>query len=87
MTLGRLQPLAPYLKRYRPQFIQGAIAAVLYNLSKVVMPLVIGRAVDDIQHHGTRRHHLPQHRHPARRLCRRCDLPLSHPLDHHRRFP
>ncbi len=53
MTLGRLQPLAPYLKRYRKQFAQGAVAVVLYNLSKVVMPLVIGRAVDDIQHHGT----------------------------------
>ncbi len=52
MTLGRLQPLAPYLKRYRKQLMQGAVAVVLYNLSKVVMPLVIGRAVDDIQHHG-----------------------------------
>ncbi len=53
MTLGRLQPLAPYLRRYQKQLMQGAVAVVLYNLSKVVMPLVIGRAVDDIQHHGT----------------------------------
>ena len=53
MTLGRLQPLAPYLQRYRKQLAQGTVAVVLYNLSKVVMPLVIGRAVDDIQHHGT----------------------------------
>ncbi len=53
MTLGRLQPLAPYLLRYRKQLAQGAVAVVLYNLSKVVMPLVIGRAVDDIQHHGS----------------------------------
>ncbi len=53
MTLGRLDPLRPYLKRYRKQLLQGGVVVVLYNLSKVVMPLVIGRAVDDIQHHGT----------------------------------
>ncbi len=53
MTLGRLQPLAPYLRRYKKQLMQGAVAVVLYNLSKVVMPLVIGRAVDDIQRHGS----------------------------------
>jgi len=51
--LGRLEPLAPYLKRYRKAFGQGAIAVVLYNLSKVVVPLVIGRAIDDIQRHGS----------------------------------
>ena len=35
MTLGRLQPLAPYLKRYRKQLMQGAVAVVLYNCPKL----------------------------------------------------
>ncbi len=52
MILGRLQPLTPYLKRYQKQLVQGAVVVTLYNFSKVVVPLVIGRAVDDIQHHG-----------------------------------
>ena len=49
MTLGRLQPLAPYLKRYQKAFAQGAVAVVLYNLSKVVIPLIIGIAIDDMR--------------------------------------
>ena len=50
--LGKLQPLAPYLHRYRKALAQGAVAVVLYNVSKLAMPLLIGRAVDDVQHHG-----------------------------------
>lgn len=52
MTLGKLQPLAPYLRRYRKAFWQGALAVLLYNLSKIAIPLIIGRAVDGMQHHG-----------------------------------
>lgn len=52
MKLGKLQPLAPYLKRYQKAFWQGAFAVLLYNLSKIGIPLVIGRAVDDMQRHG-----------------------------------
>ncbi|GAA3763339.1 ABC transporter ATP-binding protein [Terriglobus aquaticus] len=52
MTLGKLQPLAPYLRRYQKSFWQGALAVLLYNLSKIAIPLIIGHAVDDMQHHG-----------------------------------
>ena len=52
MTLGKLQPLAPYLRRYQKSFWQGGLAVLLYNLSKIAIPLIIGRAVDDMQHHG-----------------------------------
>ncbi len=51
--LEKLHPLVPYLKRYRSQLAQGAVAVLLYNSSKVVVPLLIGRAVDDVSHHGS----------------------------------
>jgi ATP-binding cassette subfamily B multidrug efflux pump len=51
--LEKLRPLGPYLKRYRVQLMQGAGAVVLYNSSKVVVPLLIGRAVDDVARHGS----------------------------------
>ncbi len=51
--LQKLRPLVPYLKRYRGQLAQGAVAVLLYNSSKVAVPLLIGRAVDDVSHHGT----------------------------------
>jgi ATP-binding cassette, subfamily B, multidrug efflux pump len=51
--LEKLKPLAPYLKRYRAQLAQGAVAVLLYNTSKVFVPLLIGRAVDDVAHHGS----------------------------------
>ena len=49
----KLKPLSPYLKRYRMQFVQGAAAVLLYNGSKVVIPLLIGRAVDQVAHSGS----------------------------------
>ncbi|SEB44594.1 ABC transporter ATP-binding protein [Terriglobus roseus] len=50
--LEKLNPLRPYLKRYRAQLAQGAVAVLLYNGSKILMPVLIGRAVDGIVHHG-----------------------------------
>ncbi len=49
----KLRPLVPYLKRYRAQLAQGAVAVLLYNSSKIVAPLLIGRAVDTVSHHGS----------------------------------
>ena len=49
----KLKPLSPYLKRYRMQFLQGAAVVLLYNGSKVVIPLLIGRAVDQAAHNGS----------------------------------
>ncbi len=46
---SRLQPLAPYLRRYWKNFAWGGVAVVLYNTIKVLIPLVIGSAVDDMR--------------------------------------
>ena len=47
--LDRLQPLAPYLKRYWKHLAWGGVAVVLYNTIKVLLPIVIGHAVDDLR--------------------------------------
>ncbi len=48
--LSKLKPLAPYLRRYWSSFAWGGLATLLYNLSKVAIPLVIGSAIDDMRH-------------------------------------
>jgi ATP-binding cassette, subfamily B, multidrug efflux pump len=47
----RLRPLVPYLKRYWKSLAWGGVAVILYNVIKVMLPLVIGHAIDDM-HHG-----------------------------------
>jgi ATP-binding cassette subfamily B protein len=47
--LNRLRPLAPYLKRYWKPLAWGGVATVLYNVFKVMLPLVIGHAIDDMK--------------------------------------
>jgi ATP-binding cassette subfamily B protein len=47
----RLRPLAPYLKRYWKSLAWGGVATIFYNVLKVLLPLVIGHAIDDM-HHG-----------------------------------
>jgi ATP-binding cassette subfamily B protein len=47
----RLRPLAPYLKRYWKSLAWGGLSTICYNLVKVLIPLVIGHAIDDM-HHG-----------------------------------
>jgi ATP-binding cassette, subfamily B, multidrug efflux pump len=48
--LERLRPLAPYLRRYWKNLAWGGVAVILYNVIKVLIPLVIGHAIDDMQH-------------------------------------
>ena len=48
--LDKLRPLAPYLKRYWKSLAWGGVAIVLYNVIKVLLPVVIGHAIDDMQH-------------------------------------
>ena len=43
-----LKPLAPYLRRYWKHLAWGGLATVLYNVIKVLIPVVIGHAMDDI---------------------------------------
>jgi len=47
---SRLRPLAPYLKRYWPSLAWGGASTVFYNVVKVLIPLVIGHAIDDMKH-------------------------------------
>ena len=46
----RLRPLNPYLRRYWKNLAWGGVAIILYNVIKVMLPLVIGHAVDDMSH-------------------------------------
>jgi ATP-binding cassette subfamily B protein len=46
----KLRPLNPYLRRYWKSLAWGGVAVVLYNVVKVLVPLVIGHAIDDLQH-------------------------------------
>jgi ATP-binding cassette subfamily B protein len=48
--LDRLRPLFPYLRRYWKSLAWGGIAVILYNVIKILIPLVIGSAIDDMQH-------------------------------------
>ena len=48
--LERLRPLNPYLRRYWKSLAWGGVAVVLYNTIKVLIPAVIGHAVDDLRH-------------------------------------
>ena len=44
----RLAPLAPYLKRYWQSLAWGGVSTICYNVVKVLIPLVIGHAIDDM---------------------------------------
>lgn len=47
----RLSPLFPYLRRYWRSYVWGGLALLVYNCSKVVVALLIGRSIDDM-HRG-----------------------------------
>lgn len=44
-----LRPLAPYLKKYRRDYLAGAVCVLLLNSIWILFPLVIKRAIDDLQ--------------------------------------
>ncbi len=46
--LQRLRPLFPYLKRYRRGYIFGTFATLLNNGVWILFPLIIRRAIDDL---------------------------------------
>lgn len=48
--LDRLRPLFPYLRRYWKNLAWGGVAVICYNVIKILIPLVIGSAIDDMQH-------------------------------------
>jgi ATP-binding cassette subfamily B multidrug efflux pump len=47
--LSRLRPLFPYLRRYWRSFAFGGLALIVYNAAKVMIPLIIGGAANDIK--------------------------------------
>jgi ATP-binding cassette subfamily B protein len=47
--LDKLKPLTPYLRRYWKQLAWGGVSTILYNVIKVLIPGVIGHAVDDMK--------------------------------------
>ena len=46
----RLRPLFPSLRRYWRNFALGGLALIVYNGTKAMIPLLIGGAMNDIQH-------------------------------------
>src|SRR5437899_923859 len=46
----KLKPLVPYLRRYWKHLAWRGVAVILYNVIKVLIPVVIGHAIDDMQH-------------------------------------
>ena len=46
----KLRPLYPYLRRYWKALAWGGVAVIFYNVIKVLIPIVIGHAIDDMQH-------------------------------------
>ncbi len=48
--LERLKPLTPYLRRYWKSLAWGGVSTILYNIIKVLLPAVIGHAIDDMRH-------------------------------------
>jgi ATP-binding cassette subfamily B protein len=50
MLMDRLKPLKPYLKRYWKSLAWGGVAVIAYNILKVLVPIVIGHAIDDMRH-------------------------------------
>jgi ATP-binding cassette subfamily B multidrug efflux pump len=48
--LDRIRPLAPYLKRYWKDLAWGGVAVIAYNVVRVMLPRIVGRAIDDMNH-------------------------------------
>jgi ATP-binding cassette subfamily B protein len=45
----RLSPLFPYLRRYWRSYLWGGLSLLIYNSAKATVPLLIGRAFDDMK--------------------------------------
>jgi ATP-binding cassette subfamily B multidrug efflux pump len=51
-----LRPLLPYLKRYQRSYVWGGICVLLMNSAWVLVPPIIGRAIDDMRRAGISLH-------------------------------
>lgn len=50
--MNKIRPLLPYLRRYWKHLAWGGVAVIAYNVVRVLLPLIVGHAVDDMQHNG-----------------------------------
>jgi ATP-binding cassette subfamily B protein len=48
--LDRIRPLFPYLRRYWKNLAWGGAAVIAYNVVRVIFPLIVGHAIDDMNH-------------------------------------
>jgi ATP-binding cassette subfamily B protein len=48
--LDRIRPLAPYLRRYWKNLAWGGVAVIAYNVVRVMLPRIVGHAIDDMGH-------------------------------------
>jgi ATP-binding cassette subfamily B protein len=46
----RIRPLFPCLKRYWRNLAWGGVAVIAYNVVRVILPLIVGHAIDDMKH-------------------------------------
>src|ERR1700719_2439589 len=51
-----LRPLLPYLKKYHRSYVWGGICVLLMNAAWVLVPPIVGRAIDDMRHAGVSLH-------------------------------
>jgi ATP-binding cassette subfamily B protein len=51
-----LRPLLPYLKKYRRSYVWGGICVLLMNAIGVLVPPIVGRAIDDMRQAGISLH-------------------------------
>ncbi len=47
--MDSIRPLYPYLRRYWKHLAWGGVAVVIYNALRILIPVVIGHAVDDLK--------------------------------------
>jgi ATP-binding cassette subfamily B protein len=48
--LEKIRPLFPYLRRYWKNLAWGGVAVIAYNVVRIVLPLIVGHAIDDMKH-------------------------------------
>ena len=48
--LEKIRPLFPYLKRYWKNLAWGGVAVICYNSVRIILPLIVGHAIDDMGH-------------------------------------
>ncbi len=48
--LDKIRPLFPYLKRYWKHLAWGGVAVITYNVVRVLLPYIVGHAIDDMKH-------------------------------------